>query len=116
MTQLTIELPDELATRLQPMRNRLVEVIEQGLYHLTPSESSLDREVIEFLACGPSQQEIIAFRPSEKTIERVRTLLDQNQKNMLTTTERAELDQVERLNYLMTMIKAHARRQLNETR
>lgn len=37
MTQLTIEIPDELAVRLQPVQNRMSDILELGLRQLQPT-------------------------------------------------------------------------------
>lgn len=109
MVQLTIEVPEELAFRLQPLQNRLVEIIEVGLREITPAEYGLHSEIIEFLASGPKPQEIVAFQASESATSRVNELLDKNREDTLTAAERAELDQYETLDYLMTLVKARAR-------
>ena len=109
MVQLTIEVPEELAFRLQPLQNRLVEIIELGLREITPAQYTLHSEIIEFLASGPTPQDIVAFQPSEEVTARVTKLLEKNKDGTLTTAEEAELDQYETLDYLMTLVKAKAR-------
>jgi hypothetical protein len=37
MVELTIRVPDDLAVRLQPVRDRVVDVIELGLREITPA-------------------------------------------------------------------------------
>jgi len=108
MVQLTIEAPEALAVRLKPIQHRLIDVLELGLRELNPSGYALSEEVIEFLASGPTPDEIIDFRPSLGIIERVHDLLDKNQENKLSAEEEEELDEYERLDYLMTLIKARA--------
>lgn len=115
MVELTIQIPDELAVRLQPVRDRLAEIIELGLRELAPSQYGLYREIIEFLASGPRPQDIVAFRPSAQAQARVTELLDKNRAGTLTSTEQSELDQYESLDYLMTLVKVRARQHLVET-
>ena len=112
MVRLTIDVPEELASRLQPVRNRLVDIIELGLAKIEPVNNPLHNELIEFLASGPSAQEILAFRPSNGVTERVSTLLDKKSDSSLTADEQMELDQNELLDYLMTLVKARARQRL----
>ena len=109
MVELTIQLPDELALRLQPVRNRVAEIIELGLREITPAQHRLNSEVIEFLASGPSPQGIVNFRPSTEAQARVSELLSKNQAGTLTEAEQAELDQYKNLDYIMTLVKAQAR-------
>ena len=115
MVQLTIEIPEELASRLQPVQDRLLEIVELGLREINPTQYALHSEVVDFLASGPSPQHIIDFQPSEDITARVAELLDKNRANTLTATESAELDQYETLDYLMTLVKARARRYLSQT-
>lgn len=108
MVQLTIEVPEELAIRLQPIQHRLIDILELGLRELNPNRYTLSEEIIEFLASGPTPNEIIDFRPSQEVIERVHDLLYKNQGNTLSQDEAEELDEYERLDYLMTLIKSRA--------
>jgi hypothetical protein len=109
MVELTIEIPEELASRLQPVRDRLLEIMELGLREISPTKYGLHSEIIDFLASGPSPQRIIDFQPSENVTARVAELLSKNRANTLTEAESAELDQYETLDYLMTLVKARAR-------
>ncbi len=115
MVELTIQVPDELAARLQPVRDRLAEILELGLREMVPAQYGLYNEIIEFLASGPSPQDIIAFRPSKEAQARVTELLEKSRAGTLTPAEQAELDQYEELDYLMTLVKARARKHLAET-
>lgn len=113
MIELTIQIPDELAQRLQPVRDQLVEIIELGLREITDAQYGLHGEVIEFLASGPGPQAIIDFRPSAEAQTRVAELLNKNQAGTLAPDEEAELDQYESLDYFMTLVKARARQHLS---
>lgn len=68
----------------------------------------LQQEIIEFLARGPSPEEIVAFRPSAQATNDIQQLLAPNYTAHLTATEQAELAQAEWLDNLMTQIKAQA--------
>ena len=69
-------------------------------------ERTLTEEVAEFLARGPSAQEIANFRISESAQERVRALMDKNEDGTLTADETAELDEIAVLDRLFTLIRA----------
>lgn len=114
MVEMTIQVPDELASRLQPVQDRLVEIIELGLREIEPARHKLHNEVIEFLASGPSPQAIVHFRPSPQAQARVTELLEKNRAGALTPDEEAELDQYEELDYFMTLVKAQARQHSDE--
>ena len=108
--QLMIDLPDELAQRLQPEREHLAEIIERGLRQGWSEGAGLAREIISFLGRGPQPAEILAFRPSPVFLERSRELLWKNKQGALSGAEEAELDEMLRLDHLVTLIKAEARR------
>ena len=93
--QLTIDIPEALAQRLEPERGHLAEIIESGLrLRDWVGASALAQELVSFLARGPRPQEILAFRPSEAAITRSQELLQRNQTGALTPAEEAELDEM----------------------
>jgi len=112
MIELTLQIPNDLALRLRPVQDRMTEIIELGLREITPTQYGLYNEVIEFLASGPTSQSIVAFRPSSDALERVSELLDKNRAGALTPDDQAELDQYERLDHLIALVKARARQRL----
>jgi len=93
-------------------RQHLAEIIRRGLWHPSSGGLSIVEEVFDFLAHRPSPEEIIAFRPSEKSVERLRELLDKNREGSLTVEEETELDTLQSLNHLYALIKLQARQQL----
>jgi hypothetical protein len=123
MAELTIQVPDELAQRLEPYRNRLPELLTRAVENILPSTSSTDllpsvanptdapvayAEVLDFLVTRPTPQEIVAFKVSAEAQERIRILLDKNRDGRLTETETAELDLYEQLEHMMILLKAKA--------
>lgn len=110
--QLTIEIPDELAKRVESEREHLVEIIRRGLREPARGAESAVQEVIQFLARRPKPEEIVAFHASEKSQARLRELLEKNREDRLTDDEEAELDTMETLNDLFALVKLQARRQI----
>ncbi len=109
MTVITIELPEDLAHRLEPVQNRLVEIIELGLREIEPAKNALHGDVVDFLATAPSLDDILSYHPPDNVALRVNDLLERNETGRLSETEEEELDQYEELDYLITMVKARAR-------
>lgn len=103
---LTIEIPDQLASQLEPEREHLAEIIARGLRRTWSAGSTLRREVISFLARQPSGDEIIAFRPSQQASARAQELLCLNQEGALSPTEAAELDEMCEVDRFVSLIKA----------
>jgi hypothetical protein len=108
VAELTIDIPDELAARVVPWKEQMAEIIELGLRGLTP-RGEVYGEVVDFLASGPSLQAIGAYHASAEAEARVAELLEKNQQGQLTPDERMELDDYEKLNHLLMLIKAQAR-------
>lgn len=71
-------------------------------------------EVLDFLLSSPTLEEVLAFKPSEVSVERVRTLRDKNRNDELMPEEAAEFNEVVRLNQLMSVLKARAGQKLSD--
>ncbi|MEQ9480801.1 hypothetical protein [Coleofasciculus sp. F4-SAH-05] len=123
MAELTIHVPDELAQRLEPLRERLPELL-QRLVETVPPRIPLPNQIssvtsptdapiayteaLDFLITRPTPQEITTFKVSAEAQERLRTLLDKNREGTLTEAEATELDLYEQLEHLMILLKAKA--------
>ena len=123
MAELNIQVPDELAQRLEPFRNRLPELltrlIETIPHSMSPADSLLSitkptttplayAEVLDFLIARPTPQEIAAFKVSTEAQAYISILLDKNREGTLNETEAADLDLYEQLEHLMILLKAKA--------
>ncbi len=64
-------------------------------------------EIVDLFA-RTSSTEVLAFRPSIESQERVRYLLEQNEAGGLTEDEAGELDRFGELEHLMQLVKARA--------
>jgi hypothetical protein len=69
-------------------------------------------EVYDFLLSSPTAQQIVSFRPSETTQDRIRDLLGRNQEGRLTEDEQIELDEFLRVEHFVRMLKIKARQKL----
>jgi len=121
MAELTLDVPDELMQRLQPLLDRLpalltllVEAISSQAEGTPPSEapgtetSLAYTEVLDFLLTRPTPHDILVFKVSDAAQARLRLLLDRNREEALSATEKAELDLYEQLEHLMILLKAKA--------
>ena len=121
MATITLQIPDELAQRLEPLQNRLPELLWQ-LLELTKNPTTIEpeiptdtadiptvyQEVIDFLINSPTPQEIVDFKVSQQAQTRLRTLLDKNREATIDSMEIAELDVYQQLEHLMILLKARA--------
>jgi len=104
--QLTIEIPDDQASRLGMDREGMQRLLARFIT-LAPKLAVVD-ELIEFLGRGPQPEEIVAFQVSQNSQSRVRDLLDKSRAGTLNADEESELNAVESLNHLFALIKARA--------
>ncbi|AUD03867.1 hypothetical protein [Spirosoma pollinicola] len=65
-------------------------------------------EFVDFIVQGLSPQQILAFRPSDETRERVRYLLTAEKTGTISADETTELNEFEQFEHLMRMTKARA--------
>ena len=108
MAQITLDLPDELLEQLEQtgenpsdwLRHHLPDVLKSG----STLPAHLYRYILNFIASNPTPQQISDFRPTPEMQERLRTLL--NRSGNLTPSEQAELDEYERIEHLVIMLKA----------
>jgi hypothetical protein len=91
MATITIQIPDELAQRLEPLQNRLPELLWQ-LLEVTKKPTTTEpeiktntadipavyREVLDFLSETPTPQDIVSFKVSQNAQTRLQNLLDKN--------------------------------------
>ncbi|ELS02126.1 hypothetical protein Xen7305DRAFT_00018370 [Xenococcus sp. PCC 7305] len=105
MVKITLEVPDELSEQLLQMGDRLPELLALSLQQ-PPLPAKIYRYILDFLASKPTPEQIIAFRPTAQMQERLKTLLTLSKTGNLSITEQQELDEYERIEHLVIMIKA----------
>src|SRR5262249_34256560 len=106
--ELTLTISDELASRLQPVRDRLPRIIERGLRDLdaqAPAFVGLG-DVLETLARLPSPEEVLALRPAPALQARAEELLTKNRSTGLSQEERQEWEQYQYAEHLVRIAKA----------
>ena len=72
-------------------------------------------EVIDFIISKPTFDEILAFKPSDRSETRLSELLSINRNGALSDNDRAELDQYLWVNHLMNMLKIRVREKMTDT-
>ena len=119
MTTITLEVPDELAARINALRDRLPDLLSHVLELSSAEKTSqalraaathpVYREMMDFLATSPTPQQIIDFKISSAAQEQLEELLEKNREEELTQAESVELDVYELVHHSMIRLKAHAR-------
>jgi len=69
-------------------------------------------EIVEFIAAGTSPANVVAFRPSEETKERIADLIFREKTSKLSSDEESELAHYLQIEHLMRLAKARARQHL----
>ena len=127
MAELTIKIPDVLARRLEPLQNRLPELLWRLLDVVnlpvnsqpivkaeTTDIPSVYLKVLDFLIKRPTPEEIITFKVSLPSQIHLQELLEKNRSATLNSMELAELDVYEQLENMMILLKARAYSQFNK--
>jgi hypothetical protein len=105
MPRITLEVSEELSQQLAQVGDRLPELLALTLQQpAVPVQ--VYRYILDFLASNPTPEQIAEFKPTSEMQERLRTLLTRSQAGELTSTELQELDEYERIEHLVVMIKA----------
>ena len=105
MTTITLDVPDELADQLAPVRDRLPELLALSL-HQPAIPAHAYRYILNFLASNPTPEQIATFSPTPEMQDRLQTLLDRSRSGELSEAEQAELDEFEHIEHLVVLIKA----------
>lgn len=71
---------------------------------IAKTQTILD-EIAEFFMSRPTAEEIADFKVSEVGQKRASELLERNRQNLLTSDERAEMEEFMRVDHVMTVLK-----------
>lgn len=108
---ITLDIPNELATRLEPFTNQLPRILELGMRELN-ADAQLGfegtAEVLEILAGLPTPKEILTLRPSKTLQARLDVLLEKNRTEGLNPEEEQEWERYQYLEHLIRIAKAKA--------
>lgn len=105
MAKITLEVPDELSEQLTQLGDRLPELLALSLQQ-PPLPAHIYHYILDFLASQPTSEQILTFRPTLEMQQRLKTLLVRSKTESLTPTEQRELDEYERIEHIMVMLKA----------
>jgi hypothetical protein len=109
MRTITLQVPDELADQLAAVQDRLPELLALSLRQpALPAQLYRYRTILTFLAGAPSAEEIAAFAPPPEAQQRLQALRVAERTGTLTAIERAALDELERIEHLVILLKSGA--------
>ena len=108
---ITVSVPDELATRLRLVEKELPEILELGIREWAARRGrgfSGLANVLETLASLPTPEEVLALRPSAALQARIDDLLEKNSSGGLSPEEQREWEQYQYVEHLVRLAKARA--------
>lgn len=108
MVQITMQVTDRLAQRLQPLSDWLPTILELSLVGFKTPAVQTASEIIDFLATSPSPSEVLAYHVSERAQERLQRLLAINAAGLASAEEQVELDEIGQIDHIIIMLKAQA--------
>ena len=106
MIQMTFQIPDELAERIEPLGKWLPTIIELSLVGFKTMATATASQVIEFLATNPTPDAVLNYHVSDEAQQRLQRLLTLNQAGMISEAEQLELDELQQLEHVLIMLKA----------
>lgn len=109
MRTITLNVPDELADQLTELQDRLPELLALSLQQ-PAVPASIYRAILTFLASAPTPAQIAAFGPTPEMQQRLDVLLERSHAGTLTAAEHEELNEMERIEHLVVMLKTGALR------
>ncbi|MEB3339503.1 hypothetical protein [Okeania sp.] len=111
MPQITLNIPDELISRLDYFEKELPQNLELGMRELNASSTAGLKGIanlLEFLVSLPSPEEILALRPSENLQNQINILLEKNRSSELMNEDKKQWEQYQYLEHLVRIAKAQA--------
>ena len=115
--ELTIDLPENLAVRLNSNRRNLSRIVEAGLREVQANESTGYKslsDVLEFLASLPTPNAILDLRPSEEHEDRIGEVLRKNREEGLDEADERFWASYEFIEHIVRMAKAAAKSKLKK--
>jgi hypothetical protein len=113
MAQITMQVPEELANKLEPIQVWLPAILEISLAGCKTLAAAAATEAIQFLSTNPTPQQVLDYHVSERAQMRLRRLLALNAAGVLGKAGQRELDELEQLEHTIIMLKADLAKQLH---
>lgn len=106
MVQVTVQLPLKIAEQIRSLSFWFPTIIELGFIGFRTLATATATEVIEFLSSNPRPEDVLDFHVSNHAQNRLQRLLTLNQAGLLGEDEKLELDELEKIEHIIVMLKA----------
>ena len=114
MTEITITLPDKLAAQIGGAKIWMPTIMEIALTGFRTKTAESASDLVKFLEKNPSPDEVLSYHASKKSHDRLYRLKALSEAALLSSEERNELRELEKLEHLVVMLKAQAGKILNK--
>ena len=108
MVEIKLQVPEKLAARLAPIGPWIPTVLELSVIGFKTSAARTAAEIIDFLSDSPTPAQVLDYHVSDRAQERLRRLLVLNRGEALGADEEAELDELQKIEHVVVMLKAQA--------
>ena len=109
MVEVTLQVSNSLAQKIQPISVWLPTIIELSVANFKSSHvKKASSDLIAFLSNSPSSRKVSQYKISDKAQNRVSDLLEINREKNLSSGELKELDDWEKFNHICTLLSAQA--------
>ncbi len=115
---ISVTVPEELASRLRPIESHLPEILEMGIreWHAQRGAGLAGlADILQTLAALPNPEDVLALRPSPGLQARLDDLLERTQNGTLSPDERHEWEHYQHVEHLVRVAKANAALKLQGT-
>lgn len=116
--QITIDIPDDIASRLEPLKDQLPQILTLGLQEFTANPStgfSGLTDILEFFAKLPTAEEILELHLSPEVQAEIETLLEKNRTEGFNERDRQLWQHYEFIEHLVRLAKAQALLKLQQS-
>jgi len=114
MVQMTMQVPEELAKRIQPIQVWVPAILEISLVGCKTLATETATEIIQLFATNPSPQEVLDYHASERAQSKLQRLLALNAAGLLGEDEQRELDELEKIEHTIIKLKAQLATQVQQ--
>lgn len=109
MIEMTLQLPNYLATKIQPISNWLPTIIELSLSNFTSLQvKKASDDLIAFLSSNPTVQKVSQYKISDRSQKRVSFLLENSGDGTIKVSESNELDEWSAFNNICVRLSVQA--------
>ncbi len=114
MIELTLQVSDSLATKIQSCGAWSATILELSLLNCRTKAVWQAREVMTFLEKNPLPEEVLKFKASAKLQNRLRKLLAKNKEIRLSESEEMEMEELKKIEHIVVMLKIQLAKKLKE--